>query len=181
MIDPVNGLNTTTGLGTVFANLTTDDEKKAAALNLLKTKKIITHCAAGNAAAPAYYFAKELLSAVIGHDNVAMFDGSWSQWSAYSANGPMGAYYTQGKFTDFNTTPYTAYINDSNTAFLTYATKFWCREATTRSTCNSPVSVDADFDGKMIKDTDNKYLETRSSGSSDEAVTVGGGSGGGCW
>ena len=178
MIDPTNGLNTAEGIGTVFANLTTDEEKRAAAYELLKTKKIITHCAAGNAAAPAYYFAKELLSQITGNENVAMFDGSWSQWSAYTDRSPMGAVYAQGQFTEFNTTPYTTFTNE--TAFLGYAAKFWCREAPVAGVCNSPVSVDMDFNGKMLNDIDKSYLEKRSSGSSDESVTNVGGGGGSC-
>lgn len=178
MIDPTNGLNTTEGLGKVLANLSTTEEKRAAAYELLKTKKIITHCQAGNAAAPAYYFAKELLPAITGNENVAMFDGSWAQWVVYTDRSPMGAVYAEGKFTEFNTTPYTTITNE--TTFLTYATKFWCREYTTTATCNSPVSVDMDFDGKMLNDIDKAYLEKRSTGSSDESVTNVGGGGGSC-
>lgn len=179
MIDPVNGLNTAEGFGKVLAT-GTDEEKKAAALNLLKTKKIITHCQAGNAAAPAYYFAKELLPKVTGNDNAAMFDGSWAQWVVYTDKSPMAAAYAQSKFGSLNTSAYTEYVG-TDAQFLGYAAKFWCREAPVAGVCNSPVTVDMDYDGdgRDLYHEDKEYLEKRSSGSSDESVTNVGG-GGGC-
>ena len=181
MIDPTNGLNTTEGLGKVLANLSTTEEKRAAAYELLKTKKIITHCQAGNAAAPAYYFAKELLPAITGNENVAMFDGSWAQWVVYTDKSPMASAYADGKFTSLNTSAYTEYVG-TDAQFLGYAAKFWCREAPVSGVCNSPVTVDMSYDGdgRDLYYEDKEYLEERSSGSSDESVTNVGGGGGGC-
>lgn len=181
MIDPVNGLNTTEGLGTVLAT-GTDEEKKAAALNLLKTKKIITHCQAGNAAAPAYYYAKEVLPEVLGHDNVGMFDGSWSQWVAYTDYSPLTAAFDDGKFAFLNTSEYTEYVGTED-QFLGYAAKFWCRTAPVAGVCSDPVTVDEDYtgDGRDLYHEDKEYLETRTGGSGgSDNEGVDGGIGGGC-
>jgi 3-mercaptopyruvate sulfurtransferase SseA len=181
MIDPANGLNTAEGLGTILAT-GTDEEKKAAALNLLKTKKIITHCQAGNAAAPAYYFAKELLPAFTGNNNVAMYDGSWSAWVVHTEYSPLNTAYAQGKLTQFDTSPYTV-LTGTEEEFLNYAAKFWCRTNPDNGTCYDPVTVDINYDGdgRDLFWEDYDYLESRESGSGNDNEAVGGGgAAGGC-
>jgi 3-mercaptopyruvate sulfurtransferase SseA len=56
------------------------------------TKPIIVHCYSGYSAAPLYYYIKE----VLGYNNVALYDGSWSAWASHAGFTPVAAAYMGG-------------------------------------------------------------------------------------
>ncbi|ADD68551.1 Rhodanese domain protein [Denitrovibrio acetiphilus DSM 12809] len=57
--------------------------------------RIIVHCFSGYSATPIYFFIKEVME----YENVALYDGSWSAWSAHSAFTPVAATYIDGATT----------------------------------------------------------------------------------
>ena len=180
------GMNKTEGIGKEIQDLITGGmDNETAVMTVLASKKIITHCQAGNAAAPAYFYAQNILSEATGNNNVVMYDGSWSAWLTYSEYGPLSTQYANGNFLELNTSTYLAGDN-ATVLFGTYnAGKFWCTEAPaangTNCAAGKTVGTNLLRNGKNIFTEDYEYLNTRKSanGGSGEA-TNGGGAGGGC-
>ncbi|MGE4266758.1 MAG: sulfurtransferase [Deferribacterales bacterium] len=58
----------------------TSGEALLTAAGVKSTDTIVVHCVSGYSATPVYYYIKE----VLGYDNVALYDGSWSAWSSHA-------------------------------------------------------------------------------------------------
>ncbi|WP_022850875.1 sulfurtransferase [Limisalsivibrio acetivorans] len=63
-----------------------------ASAGISSSDRIIVHCYSGYSATPIYFYIKE----VLGYDNVALYDGSWSAWASHVAYTPMNDQYIAG-------------------------------------------------------------------------------------